>query len=173
MAGVSVEPAAPRLIARYPESMPGTPPQRARARHWSKLACAIGLLFASLPLVCRLLFGGWDFEGAAEIGAVFLIAAAYFYVVSRRMPHYRDAASMFDQAAELVASGRIESAVSLLSKTIRQNPRVWQAYQYRGQLYLQLGDHARAVEDFEAAIQLAPEEPALRALHDLARRQAC
>ena len=152
--------------------MPGTPPLRARARHWSKLCCAIGLLFASLPLVSRLLFGGWEFEGAAEIGAVLLIAAVYFYVISRRMPHYRDAAAMFEEAADLVAAGQMENAVALLTKTIRQNPRVWQAYQYRGQLHLQLGEYSRALANFEAAMHLAPDEPALRALHDVARRQA-
>lgn len=149
--------------------MTTTGARRARALERSKIAGAIGLLFGSLPVVSRLLFGAWAFYGAAEIACLFLIAAAYFYLVSRRITVLRDAAAMFEEAGELAGSGGTDRAIALLSKTIRENPRVWQAYQYRGQLHLQAGDAASALRDFSEAIRLAPEEAELRALRDHAQ----
>ena len=54
---------------------------------------------------------------------------------------------------------------------IRLNPRVWQAFQYRGELYLRLGRAEAALRDFMEAIGLAPEEPHLRFLRDQAMEQ--
>ena len=146
-----------------------SPAYRARARQWSRMAWAIGALFASLPLSARLFFGAWGFEGAGEIAAVFLVAGTYFYIVSVRVPVLQDPAAMLDQANQFVTSGRADRAIRQLTKTIRQSPRLWQAYQYRGQLYLQQDDATRALEDFNQAIRLAPDEPALQLLRDHAR----
>jgi Flp pilus assembly protein TadD len=116
-----------------------------------------------LPFAGRLLLGVWGFGGAAEIACLFLILGAYFHFVSRRgraaMP---DPAAMLDQASQLAASGRIDRAIARLTKTIRLSPKLWQGYQYRGELYLRLGNAAApAVRDFSQAIRLAPEEPHL------------
>ena len=145
-------------------------PFRQRAREWSSLAFALGLLFASLPLAARLFSGAWAFEEAGGIAAALLAAAVYFYIVSVRMARLLDPAAMLDQAAQFLAAGRTDRALRVLAKAIRQSPRVWQSYQYRGQLYLQLGDPARALVDFEAALRLAPDEPMLHELHDRALR---
>ena len=62
-------------------------------------------------------------------------------------------------AAELALSGQREQAIARLTEAIRFNPRLWQAYLYRGQLYLLEEDGAeRAMADFAEAKRLAPAE---------------
>jgi len=123
----------------------------------------VGLLFGSLPLASRLFLGGWEFTGAGEISCLLLILGTYFGLVSRRMPPaVPDPATMLDQASVLASSGRIDRAVKLLTKTIRLSPQLWQAFQYRGELYIRQGNAvALAVRDFSEAIRLAPTEPHL------------
>ena len=120
----------------------------------------MALLFAVLPVGGKLLLGIWGFGGAIEIACFFAILGAYFHFISRRrLAAIPDPATMLGQASELAAAGRIDRAIALLTKTIRQSPRLWQAFQYRGELYLRLGDAvAPAIRDFSEAIRLAPEE---------------
>ncbi len=49
----------------------------------------------------------------------------------------------------------------MLTETIRLSPQLWQAYQYRGELYLRQSNLQAALDDFSAAIRLAPREPHL------------
>lgn len=136
---------------------------RSRARQWSKTAWAVALLFGSLPLAGRLILGSWEFGAAAEVACLALMLGAYFHLLSRRgYPAIPDPATMLDQASQLASSGRIDRAIARLSKTIRLSPKLWQAYQYRGELYIRRGDAvALAVQDFSEAIRLAPNEPQL------------
>lgn len=134
------------------------------ARQWSRAAWALALLFGSLPIVGRFVLGDWEFAGAAEISCLLLLAGAYFHFRSRRYAAKPDPATLLDQANQLAANGRIDRAVRLLTKTIRQSPKLWQAYQYRGELHLRLGDFALAAQDFSDAIRLAPDEPHLHLL---------
>jgi cytochrome c-type biogenesis protein CcmH/NrfG len=133
-------------------------------RQWNRAAWALALLFGSLPVVARLVFGTWEFISAAEIACLLLMAGAYFHVRSRRFQTKPDPATLLDQANRLAVNGRVDRAVALLTKTIRQNPKLWQAYQYRGQLRLRLGEFDLAAQDFSDAIRLAPDEPHLRSL---------
>lgn len=49
--------------------------------------------------------------------------------------------------------------MSLLTQAVRQSPRFWQAYQYRGELYVrQRESWDAALQDFTEAIRLAPNE---------------
>ena len=127
------------------------------------MAWGLALLFGSLPLASRLFLGAWGFSGAAEISCFLLILGAYFRFASRRgIPSIPDPATMLDQASQLASSGRIDRAIALLTKTIRLSPKLWQAFQYRGELYLSQGDAVgRAIRDFSEAIRLAPKEPHL------------
>jgi cytochrome c-type biogenesis protein CcmH/NrfG len=138
---------------------------RSRARHWSRTAFLLALLFGGMALGSRLVLGAWPFEGAPELSCVCLLLGAYFHIAGRRrclaLP---DPAVLLDQALSLVSSGQVDQAIALLSKAIRQNPHLWQALQYRGELYLLQQNAAAAAQDFSAAIRLAPEE---RHLHDL------
>ena len=119
------------------------------ARQWSRAAWALALLFGSLPF-----------------------AGAYFHVRSRRFATRPDPATLLEHAHRLAASGRPDRALAVLTRTIRQSPRLWQAYQYRGELRLRLGDRLLAAEDFSDAIRLAPEEPHLHALLEDATRNS-
>jgi tetratricopeptide (TPR) repeat protein len=147
---------------RYRGNMP-------RARQWSRMAWAMAALFASMPAASRLFLGVWGFDGAAEIACLFLILGTYLHIMgqrrSRAMP---DPASMLDQAIQLASSGQIDEAIALLTETIRLSPHLWQAYQYRGELYLHQQSLDAALRDLDEAIRLAPDEPHLHAL----RKQA-
>ena len=122
-------------------------------------------LFGSLPVASKLLLGDWGFEGAAEVSCLCLILGTYFHIVSRRSaPPVPDPATMLDQAIQLASSGRTDQATALLTEAIRLSPQLWQAYQYRGELYLRQGDSVDALEDLTEAIRLAPEEPHLHLL---------
>jgi len=125
----------------------------------------LALVFGSLPLAGRLILGDWEFAGAAEIACLLLLVGTWLRWRSRRQfTAIPDPATLLDQASRLAASGRMDGAVALLTKTIRQSPKLWQAFQYRGELHLLLGDVPRAVRDFSEAIRLAPNEPHLSVL---------
>jgi tetratricopeptide (TPR) repeat protein len=135
------------------------PQNRARARQWSRTAFAMAAVFGSLPVASRIFLGGWGFDGAAEIGCLCLIAGAYFHIVSRRFPAVPDPATILERAGERAASGQSDRAIALLTEGIRLSPELWQAYQYRGELYLQQGGQTdAALQDFSEAIRLAPRE---------------
>jgi cytochrome c-type biogenesis protein CcmH/NrfG len=137
-------------------------------RQWSRIAWALALLFGSLPVVGRFVLGDWEFVGAGEIACLLLLAGAYFHLRSRRYAAKPDPATLLDQANQLAANGRTGRAIALLTKTIRQSPKLWQAYQYRGELHLRAGNAALAAQDFAEAIRLAPNEPHLYLLREQA-----
>jgi len=123
----------------------------------------MAILFGSLPVASRLFLGVWGFDGAAGIACLLLIAGGYFHLVSRRKsPAMQDPAAMLDQAGQLAAAGRTDRAIAVLTKALHQSPQFWQALQHRGELYLQQEDAVPlALDDFSAAIKLAPREPHL------------
>ncbi len=122
-------------------------------------------VFGTLPLASRIFLGGWGFDGAAEIGCLCLMAGVYFHIVSRRFPAVPDPATILERAGERAASGRGDRAIALLTEGIRLSPQLWQAFQYRGELYLRQGEQAdAALQDFSEAIRLAPREPHLYVL---------
>jgi cytochrome c-type biogenesis protein CcmH/NrfG len=139
-------------------------------RQWSRAAWALALLFGSLPIVARLVFGTWEFIGAGEMACLLLMAGTYFHVRSRRYVTKADPATLLDQASRLAVNGEIDKAVGLLTRVIRQNPKLWQAYQYRGELRLRIGHFDLAAQDFSKAIRLAPDEPHLRVLLEVAAK---
>jgi tetratricopeptide (TPR) repeat protein len=135
---------------------------QARARHWSRTAWIVSLLFAGLTVASGLFVGDW---GLGVIPVGFAILGTYFYLVSR--PRYHslpDGAALLDRAIRAARAGKIDKAHSLLTRAIRMNPRLWQAFQYRGELHLAQGNAEAAIEDFDEAIRLAPGEEHLRAL---------
>jgi tetratricopeptide (TPR) repeat protein len=122
----------------------------------------MAVVFGSLPLAGRLFLGSWGFDGAAEIGCLCLIAGTYFHIVSRRFPAVPDPATILERAGERASAGRSDQAIALLTEGIRLSPQLWQAFQYRGELYLRQADRLdAALEDFSEAIKLAPREPHL------------
>jgi len=139
------------------------------ARQWSRAAWALAVLFGSLPVAGRVVFGSWEFTSAMGIACLLALAGAYLHMRSRRYRTSPDPATLLDQAHRLAAGGRADRALALLTRTIRQSPRLWQAYQYRGELRLRLGEFDAAAADFAEAIRLAPDEPHLRAMLEAAR----
>jgi len=123
----------------------------------------MSLLFGSLPVASRIFLGVWGFEGAAEISFLCLILGTYFYIAGRRGSRaIPDSATMMNQAIGLASLGRTDEAIALLTQVIRLSPRLWQAYQYRGEAYLTQRNSAdKALQDFTEAIRLASEEPHL------------
>jgi tetratricopeptide (TPR) repeat protein len=146
--------------------------RQARARQWSRAAWAMAILFASLPVACRVFVGAWGFEGAFEISCLCLVLGTYLHLLSRRsLPAIPDAATLLDRAIRLALEGQTDRGILLLTDAIRLNPRLWQAFQYRGELYLlQSQTLDAALNDFTEAIRLAPEEPHLYVLRGQAHR---
>ena len=141
-----------------------------QAHEWSRIAWAMAALFASMPAASKLFLGVWGFDGAAEIACLFLILGAYFHIMGRRRSRaIPDPASMLNQAIQLAVSGQIDEAIALLTETIRLSPHLWQAFQYRGELYLQRQSFDAALRDLDEAIRLAPEEPHLYELRGQAQ----
>jgi tetratricopeptide (TPR) repeat protein len=139
-----------------------------RLRQWSRTAFALAALFASFPIVGRLILGEWAFEGATGIAGLWLALGAYLYVRERRVRPAPDPAAMLDDAIQSAGAGDARRALRLLDRAITQNPWFWQAYQCRGELRLRAGDPESALEDFDEAIRLAPDEAHLRELRALA-----
>lgn len=135
-----------------------------RARHWSRTAFAMAVLFGGMAVGSRLLLGAWPFDGAADLAYLCVAAGIYFHIVGRRIRPLPDPTILLQKAFSLANAGRIDESVSLLSRALRQDSRLWQALQYRGELYLMQQKFADAARDFEAAIRLAPEEPHLYTL---------
>jgi tetratricopeptide (TPR) repeat protein len=136
---------------RYREEM--------RARHWSRTAFAMAVLFGGMAAACRLLLGAWPFEGAEELAWLCVAAGIYFHILGRRrLRTLPDPSILLQKAFELASTGRIDPAIALLSNAIRQNPHLWQALQYRGELYLAQQNFTAAARDFSAALRIAPEE---------------
>jgi len=118
-----------------------------------------------LAVAGRLWLGDWAFEGAPELACLLLVAGSYFRIVSRRYSAMPDPASLLELASQEAASGRIDRAIERLTETIRWSPHLWQALQYRGELYLRQGERVEAaIEDFSEAIRLAPGEAHLYVL---------
>ena len=137
-----------------------------QARRWCRAALALAFLFASLPLAGKLLFGGWGFDDAAGIAFLCLAAAAYLYFVARTgRPSIPDPAAALDVALRQAAAGETARGLAQLDEILRQNPGLWQAWQYRGQMRLAEPEAAEAaLADFTEAIRLAPGEPHLYVL---------
>jgi tetratricopeptide (TPR) repeat protein len=133
-------------------------------RQWSRTAWALAIVFASFPIAGRLILGDWEFAGSGEFACLLAIAGLYLRFRERRHQARPDPAILLDQAQRLAGEGRSDRAIAMLSRTIRQSPRLWQAYQYRGELRLRLGESDMAAQDFAEAIRLAPEEQHLHVL---------
>ncbi len=54
--------------------------------------------------------------------------------------------------------GEFTQSVRILSRALQNFPRYYDAHIYRGKLLLKLKKYERAGEDFDAAIELAPEK---------------
>ena len=132
-----------------------------QARQRTRTAFAMAAVFGSMPLASRIFLGAWDFEGAGALAALCLIAAIYFHLASRRFAGLPDPASLLERAGEHAMAGRDRRSLAVLTETIRLSPHLWQAYQYRAELYLRQPDLPDALEDLNTAIRLAPREPHL------------
>ena len=132
----------------------------------------MALLFGSLPVACRIFVGAWGFDGAFEVACLCLVVGTYLHILSRRsLPAIPDDATLLDRAIRLAMEGRTDRGILLLTEAIRLSPRLWQAFQYRGELYLlEPGTWNAALDDFSEAIRLAPEEPHLYVLRGQAHR---
>lgn len=157
-----------------PEAFEGERPPPAEsaspARQWSRTALALSILFASLPLVSKLIVGSWAFQGAAGLAILCAIAGAYLHVIGRRASHaLPDAATVLDRAIRLAQAGETDQGIVLLNEAIRLDRWLWQAFQYRGEMRLQQPDSINeAIADFNQAIKLAPKEPHLYILRGYA-----
>jgi tetratricopeptide (TPR) repeat protein len=133
---------------------------RSRILQWARAAWGLAALFGSLPVATRIFLGSWGFPEAAELSFVCLAAGTYLEIRGRRtLRALRDDATALERALSLGAQGRSGEAEAVLTNALRISPRLWQAYQYRGQLRLREPESwSAALADFNEAIRLAPKE---------------
>jgi tetratricopeptide (TPR) repeat protein len=143
--------------------------KRAQARRWSRVSFGAAILFLGMAVGGKILTGDWPFDGSLELSFVCVATGAVFHVLGmRRFASLPDPSALLNQAFTVASSGRIDGAIGILSKAIEENPQLWQAYQYRGELYLTLQNNTAAARDLTQAIRLAPEERHLYELRDRA-----
>jgi len=65
-------------------------------------------------------------------------------------------AKYFEQAVELSDAGEYEDALDAFNKAIEANPGHIEAFNRRGDVYVELGDYELALADYSQAIQLDP-----------------
>ena len=110
-------------------------------------------------MAARIVLGAWAFQEAGAISVICFAIAAYLHLRSRgRMPTIPDSATLMDRASRLTASVRMAKAISVLTKALGLDRRLWQAFQYRAELRASQGDYRGALEDVSQAIRLAPRE---------------
>ena len=110
-------------------------------------------------MAARIVLGAWAFQEAGAISVICFAIAAYLHLRSRgRMPTIPDGATLMDRASRLTASVRMAKAISVLTKALGLDRRLWQAFQYRAELRASQGDYRGALEDVSQAIRLAPRE---------------
>jgi Flp pilus assembly protein TadD len=115
-----------------------------------------------MPVAARIVLGVWAFQEAAAISVICFALAAYLHLRSwSRIPTIPDSAAMMDRASRLTASGRMAKAISVLTKALGLDRKLWQAFQYRAELRASQGDYRGALDDISEAIRLAPAEPHL------------
>lgn len=117
-------------------------------------------------MASRIFLGSWGFPEAAEFSFVCLVIGSYLEIRGRRrLKALRDDATALEQALSLAAEGRTGEAEGVLTKAVRISPKLWQAYQYRGQVRMHQPDSwSEALADFNEAIRLAPKESHLYTL---------
>src|SRR5437762_1137510 len=91
-----------------------------RARQWWRALLALAVLFASMPLMSKLLLGSWAFDDALGIACLLSAAAAYLYFAGRKHRTVPDAAAMLEEAIQQAASGHIEKGLAILDDVLRQ-----------------------------------------------------
>jgi tetratricopeptide (TPR) repeat protein len=117
------------------------------------------------------ILGSWGFGDATLLSLLCLLAAGYLRLRAvRRFRTAPDGAMLLDRSLQLAASGQTGAAMAVLTEAIRMNPRLWQAFQYRGELHLQGGAAGAALADFDRAIELAPQESHIHLLRGHAAR---
>jgi len=135
---------------------------RQRTRQWSRAAWALAALFASLPVSSRLFLGVWGFDTAAEVAFLFVVLGSYLHILSRRTSGFvPDPAEMLQQALQTAGTGDLDEAGRILTEAIRLSPRFWQAYQIRGGIALSRNLPKEALQDFNQAIAIEPNDPHL------------
>ena len=144
---------------------------RSRLRQWSRSAFALAALFASFPLAARLFLGEPAFDEALGFAGLCIAIGTYLYIRSRRQIHAPDPAALLDEAIRLASVGEHRRARRILDHLIDENPRFWQAFQCRGEVRTLAGEIGDALDDFDEAIRIAPDEPHLRELRAHAEAQ--
>ena len=98
--------------------------------------------------------------GLITAGAIIAVVALFLIGGSGKASFHGARGLPYLQGVTYFNDGKYEQAVVGLDNAIRFNTDDSEAYLYRGRAYAQLGQHLRAVEDYNRAIKIAPSTPA-------------
>ncbi len=90
--------------------------------------------------------------GLAAAGAIIAVVAVYFIADSTDASFHAARGLPYSQSVNYFNSGEYEQALSKLNDAIRLDSNDSDAYSYRGQVYGKLGQHQKAIEDLDRAL---------------------
>ncbi|MBA3856800.1 MAG: hypothetical protein C0507_07820, partial [Cyanobacteria bacterium PR.3.49] len=91
-----------------------------------------------------------------KITATLLVLS--FSTGSLCLPSYAQPSDAMRQAIELYSQGRLEEAAQLMQKDLRDNPENGIAHQYMGKILEKQGYDKQALQEFETAFRLIPQD---------------
>jgi tetratricopeptide (TPR) repeat protein len=98
----------------------------------------------------------WGIQEGRDLGAVFLAVGSTMKSVDT-LNKKGFALSSFETGTELIAEGKLQTAISFLDRAIELDPSYSEAYYFRGSAYASLNNHDAAIENLANALKTAKE----------------
>jgi tetratricopeptide (TPR) repeat protein len=113
------------------------------AAEWAQRSIDINENFANLQLKAMLMEKKGDSAGAAEL--------------QRRAFGIATEANMNNYGYQLLGQGKVDSAIVVFRKNVKDYPKSWNVYDSLGEAYATKGDQRRAVEMYTRARNMTPD----------------
>jgi tetratricopeptide (TPR) repeat protein len=113
------------------------------AAEWAQRSIDINENFANLQLKAMLMEKKGDSAGAAEL--------------QRRAFGIATEANMNNYGYQLLGQGKVDSAIVVFRKNVKDYPKSWNVYDSLGEAYATKGDQRRAVEMYTKARNMTPD----------------
>ena len=79
-------------------------------------------------------------------------------MIIKAQPKDKDPGLLMQLAMLYTQDNRPKQAIKVFDQVIKANEDYWQAYRFRGDTRLSIGNHAEAIADFEKSLEMAPED---------------
>jgi tetratricopeptide (TPR) repeat protein len=128
------------------------------ALEWSNRSIAMSETFPNLRVKALLLEKKGDAKAAADLREKALKLATE--------------ADLNSYGYQLVAEKKVDEAIEIFRRNVREHPRSWNAYDSLGEAYATKGEKKLAIENYGKALEMAPEAQKKRITDAIARLRA-